>query len=148
MKNSKELFLDEEYFPYENMSIEERNFIMMLLYNTKELEDNSDMRIIQCIFKKLENGMYKANGMIAAKISENRAFDAYINLEKNNVSIKSNIVKLLSADRNKEFIEYTNFKKINNTTYKRQTKYSYSNICYEKDVDITDLSKKTGTKIR
>lgn len=148
MKNSNKQILVEEYFPYENMTVEERNFIMTLLCNTKELEDNSDMRIVQCIFRKLENGMYKANGMIASEISENRGFDAYIDITNNEVSIKSNIVKLLSKDANKEFTEYTNFKKISDDTYHRQTKYSYNSTYFESDIVINDFNKSFNSKIR
>ena len=124
MNNLK--FLSEERFPSENMTKKERDFILTFLYSTKELEDNPDMIIEQCHLKKIDNDLYKANGIISSTFSDNRCFDAYIDIESNKISIKSDIVKICSVDVNKEFTEYTVFTKQSEEIYHRQTKYSFS----------------------
>ena len=35
--NRKQLILDEQYFPYYNMTLEERNFYLKLLRNCKDI---------------------------------------------------------------------------------------------------------------
>jgi len=136
MKNNKVEFLLDLYFKYKNMNIYERNFIITMLYNTKELKDNQDMKIVTCNIKKIKNGMYHADGMIHSSLSENRCFESYINIENTNISIKSEIIKICSEDINKGFTEYTLFTKIGDDMYHRQTKYSHVDKCFESDIIV------------
>ena len=122
-----------------NMTIEERNFIVTFLYKTKGLADNPDMCIVSCNLKKLDNNTYTANGLISAELSQNRCFDTHIKLDKNNIIIESHMTRLGETAVNKEFIEYTEFQKINDNTYTRNTRYSYNNISYEDVINIDNF---------
>ena len=113
-----------------------RNFIIAMLYNTKEIKDNKDMKIVHCIMKQVEENIYNANGFIAAELSEHRHFNSYITFSGDDISIRSEIVKLMSKDANKEYVEYTFFKKTGEDMYHRQTKYSYIDKCFEDDIVV------------
>lgn len=141
MHFSKLELLVQQYFSCKNMTIEERNFIITFLSNTKEFSDNPDMCIIMCNLIKQNDNLYEANGLASSESAGNRSFNSYIDINDGNVFIRSDIQKICpkESDSHKEFSEYTHFIRCGDDMYSRQTKYSYTKHLYKDDIVITDF---------
>lgn len=126
----------EEYFNCENMTIDERNFIITFLYNTKTIKDNTNMRIVTCNFKKVKDNIYKANGAMCSEDNNANWFDSYIEIDDNKLSIRSDITELCPS---KELTEYSIFTKTGDNEYKRHTKYSHNDKQYEDEIIIDNF---------
>ena len=135
--------LIENEIRIENMTIDERNNIITFLYNTKTLKDNPSMRIVTCNLKKVKENIYKANGAMSSDDGKVNWFDSYIEININQLSIKSEIAELCQK---KEFSEYTVFNTNDNKNYKRYTKYSHNDTQFEDEIVIDDFDIIYGDK--
>jgi len=140
MRDNRTEILLEENFRYENMTIEERNFIMTFLYSTKELSDNTNLKIVTCNFKRIKDNSYKANGAMSSDDKQASWFDSYIDIDENKLSIRLDITKLCSDknDTPKDYKEYSIFTKTYDKVYRRKTTYSYSSVQFEDDIVINN----------
>lgn len=137
MSDYHKQILDEQKFPYENMSLEERNYFINILSNCKDICDSkykvdnySECEIVQLSLKK-DGDVINANGFlcIGKNNIENRCIDANIYLNSNDILVEMQITRITSED----IVEYTVFDKftIENDILKRISKYEnneYSDI--------------------
>ena len=95
--------LSEEFFPYMDMTIEERNFYLNLLLHTKEISDSQnnvsnnsntsyDIEYLNLVYilgkKNKENSLIKFEGTITNK-DENRIIRGRIFKNKNTFTVKT-----------------------------------------------------------
>ena len=124
------MILDEQKFPYENMTLDERNFCLKVIRNCKDIS-NSDHKvngignceILELEFKK-ENSYIRANGILTIS-NENRLIDAEIFIEKEHVVVDMLITRLeVKNEINKYRVldEFTQEK----DSVKRKSYYNYN----------------------
>lgn len=132
--NKVDLIIEEQYFPYMDMSLEERNFCLSILKNCKDICDTdqkvgnkSKCEIVQMNFKKQNSKLIKAEGSLIIKdnkVCEVRAVEADIYLEKAKVIVDMHINRLCANDKNREYTVLDIFE-FENDKLKRTSEYNY-----------------------
>lgn len=104
------VILDEQQFPYENMSLEERNHYLNILKQCKDICDSKyevngekQCQLVNMRLKK-DAQQVSLNGTITIGQLENRCIDGYIFLEPSRIIVDMHITRL---SPNKELLEYT-----------------------------------------
>lgn len=101
MFTSEEEILLEQYFPYQNMELEERDYYLNLLLNTKDISDSdilknedskSSFEIVTMSLKKTPE-FITFNGAIANE-EETRMVDGIIIKKGNSYAVISNVYRL------------------------------------------------------
>jgi len=112
MNKLLDTILDEQRFPYEGMTKEERNYYLNIIRNCKDIVDSEykidgigNCEILQIHFKK-RNNKININGslVLGTQIKENRTIDGYIFVENNRVIVDMHIIRL---SKDGAFMEYT-----------------------------------------
>lgn len=128
--NRYEAILDEERFPYKNMSLEERNFYLNIIRKCKDICDTenkvgnkSTCEIVELRLKK-ENNAVGFNGFLSID-NENRCIEGELFLQdKNTIMVDYKITRLSTTDEHKEYRVYDMFK-LQNDVLKRSSVYNY-----------------------
>lgn len=125
---NNEGILDEQKFPYENMTLEERNYYINILKSCKDICDSinkvdnqSKCEIVSLNFKK-EGNVINANGFLTIG-SENRCIDANIYISKKNIIVDMQITRLLSNGTNEVYTVLDEFT-VQNDKLKRFSQYN------------------------
>lgn len=131
-KTKKEIF-QENYFPYQFMNVDERDFCLKILSNCKDISDSnykvngtSKCDIVEMRFKK-ENNIIHANGSLTIgdkDNQENRCVDADIFITKDNIIVDMLVTRLMVKDENKEYRVLDEFK-LEDDVLKRRSFYTY-----------------------
>lgn len=103
MKNE---ILKEQNFPSINMSYEERDLILELIVNCKDIRDSElgntkKGELVQLTMRR-ENNIVKIDGMLHYK-EENRTLEGYVFYDNDNVIFDMHIIRLLVNDLKKEY---------------------------------------------
>lgn len=128
--NRKQLILDEQYFPYYNMTLEERNFYLKLLRNCKDIcsteqkVNNQDKcEIVEMSLKKNdENDIYAQGSLIIN--GEVRCIDADIFKDDKKIFIDMHVTRLCNESSKKEYRVLDIFE-IQSNKLKRTSEYNY-----------------------
>ena len=124
---------DEQIFPYEKMSIQERDFYLKILKSCKDISDSNiksgdegkcDLVYIHLI--KYDNYVH-ANGYLSLgkmPYKENRCIDAKMYFKEDKITVKMNITRLCVYDSKKEYTVTDEFT-LENNKIKRVSKYDY-----------------------
>ena len=128
--NRKQLILDEQYFPYYNMTLEERNFYLKLLRNCKDIcsteqkVNNQDKcEIVEMSLKKNdENDIYAQGSLIIN--GEVRCIDADIFKDDKKIFVDMHVTRLCNESSKKEYRVLDIFE-IQSNKLKRTSKYNY-----------------------
>lgn len=128
--NRKQLILDEQYFPYYNMTLEERNFYLKLLRNCKDIcsteqkVNNQDKcEIVEMSLKKNdENDIYAQGSLIIN--GEVRCIDADIFRDDKKIFIDMHVTRLCNESSKKEYRVLDIFE-IQSNKLKRTSEYNY-----------------------
>ena len=133
MSNIVDIMLDEQNFPYENMSLEERNYYLNIIKNCKDICDSehkidgiAKCEIIRARLKKSLNEVNVDGIMRIGK--ENRCINANIFLRPNKIIVDSNITRLIENESGSvEATVYTVLDEftIENNKLKRRSQYNY-----------------------
>lgn len=144
MSNNIELILDEQIFPYEGMSLEERNYYLNIIRNCKDICDSenkvnliSKCEIVGLYFKKKDNNKINVNGSLKIG-NENRCIDADIYVEKDSIIVDMLINRLCTKDTNKEYRVLDEFK-IENDILKRRSQYNYNMISIFDNIENEEM---------
>ena len=129
MKKEDKMIIDEKYFPYENMSLDERNYYLDIIRNCQDICDTihkvngkSKCNLVMMRLKK-DNDLIYMNGAVQID-EENRCIDGYICIKDNNVCSKMSVVRLCTKDKIKEY-EVTDEFYIENGKLMRRSRYDY-----------------------
>lgn len=128
--NRKQLILDEQYFPYYNMTLEERNFYLKLLRNCKDIcsteqkVNNQDKcEIVEMSLKKNdENNIYAQGSLIIN--GEVRCIDADIFKDDKKIFVDMHVTRLCNESSKKEYRVLDIFE-IQSDKLKRTSEYNY-----------------------
>lgn len=122
--------LDEQKFPYEGMSLEERNYYLNIIKNCKDISDTenkvgkiSKCEILRLYFKK-QDGIVNINGSLCIG-NENRCINADIFFEKDSIVVDMLITRLCVQTEHKEYRVLDEFK-LENDILKRRSQYNYN----------------------
>lgn len=126
--------LDEQRFPYEKMSLEEKKYYLELLRNCKDISDSehkvgniSKCEIVEMRLKK-HNKEILINGSLTIgndNIRENRCVDGYIFKEKGAIFVDMHVIRLCTTSPNREYTVLDEFK-IDSGKLKRTSHYNYN----------------------
>ena len=128
-----DIILDEQDFPYENMTLDERNYYLDIIKNCKDICDTdnkvdgvSTCEIIRARLKKRLNKVNVDGIMHIGK--ENRCINADIYLNPDRIIVDSNITRLIEDENGKAnatiytvLDEFT----IENGKLQRRSQYNY-----------------------
>lgn len=128
--NRKQLILDEQYFPYYNMTLEERDFYLKLLRNCKDVcsteqkVNNQDKcEIVEMSLKKNdENDIYAQGSLIIN--GEVRCIDADIFKDDKKIFVDMHVTRLCNESSKKEYRVLDIFE-IQSNKLKRTSEYNY-----------------------
>lgn len=128
--NRKQLILDEQYFPYYNMTLEERNFYLKLLRNCKDIcsteqkVNNQDKcEIVEMSLRKNdENDIYAQGSLIIN--GEVRCIDADIFKDDKKIFVDMHVTRLCNESSKKEYRVLDIFE-IQSDKLKRTSEYNY-----------------------
>ena len=128
--NRKQLILDEQYFPYYNMTLEERNFYLKLLRNCKDIcsteqkVNNQDKcEIVEMSLRKNdENDIYAQGSLIIN--GEVRCIDADIFKDDKKIFVDMHVTRLCNESSKKEYRVLDIFE-IQSNKLKRTSEYNY-----------------------
>lgn len=125
---NKEAILDEQKFPYENMTLEERNYYLNILRDCKDICDSnnkvdsqSKCEIVQLNLKKNDR-VINANGFLSIG-SEKRCIDANIFIGKKSIFVDMQITRLLLNGENDVYTVSDEFI-VENDNLKRISQYN------------------------
>ena len=150
MNKLLETILDEQKFPYEGMTLDERNYYLSIITNCKDVSDSkykvdgeSKGQIMNLYFRKTNNQI-RINGFlkVGSKTCENRCIDGYIFIYNNRILVDTHITRLLSDG----CIEYTvldEFKIINGLLKRRSF---YNCDMKSSEIEINDTVMKGNLK--
>lgn len=101
MNKLLETVLDEKKFPYEGMTLDERNSYLNIINHCKDVCDSiykvngiSKCQILEMRFKKNGNQV-RINGIMSIGTLENRCIDGFIFLEKDSIIVDALITRIL-----------------------------------------------------
>lgn len=124
------ILLDEKRFPYEGMSLDERNYYFNIISNCKDIcntenrvNDENKCRIIELHFKK-NNSVINVNGSVNIG-NENRCINADIFINKNSIVVDMLVTRLCVDDKLKEYSVLDEFK-LEKGVLKRRSQYNYN----------------------
>lgn len=132
--NRYEAILDEQWFPYENMTLEERNRYLNIIKNCKDICDTDNkvdgVKTCELVELHLKKNLNKVsfNGSLTIgtdKQRENRCIEGELFLQnRNTIIVDSKITRLSTNDEHKEYRVYDMFK-LQNDVLKRSSVYNY-----------------------
>lgn len=138
MKERYKRIIDEQYFPYYDMSYEERNYYLNIIRHCQDIsctiykvDGISKCDLITMVLKKHDNVVYM-NGAVQIG-NENRYIDGVINIDSDNIYVNMSVTRLCVKDKNKEYKVEDKFyiedgKLIRQSRYNNDAKYNYVNI--------------------
>ena len=128
--NRKQLILDEQYFPYYNMTLEERNFYLKLLRNCKDIcsteqkVNNQDKcEIVEMSLRKNDENYICARGSLIIN-GEVRCIDADIFKDDKKIFVDMHVTRLCNESSKKEYRVLDIFE-IQSNKLKRTSEYNY-----------------------
>lgn len=129
--------LKEQYFPHLFLSVEERDYILNLIINCKDIFDSETGlsrkgTLVQLSMKK-ENDLIKYNGLLAYE-TENRCISGYALERKNKIYLNNHIERLCVNDINKEYDTCDIFIK-SEEGYNIESTYSFNNKIYRRKIN-------------
>lgn len=129
--------LKEQYFPHLFLSVEERDFILDLIVNCKDISDSETGfsrkgNLVQLSMKK-EDDLIEYNGLLSYK-TENRCISGYVIMNKKKIYLYNHIERLCVKDKNKEYDTCDIFIK-SNEGYNIESTYSFNNKIYRRKIN-------------
>jgi len=125
----KKRILDEQLFPYEGMSLEERNYYLNIIRNCKDICDTENQvnnqsrcEIVEMKFKKDKN-IINANGSVHIG-NENRCINSDIYIRENSIIVDMEVIRLCVNVLHKQYRVIDEFK-LENDILKRRSRYNY-----------------------
>lgn len=125
--------MDEKIFPYEKMTLEERNYYLSIIKSCKDISDSDKKvrfegkcEIIYLHFIKHDDFIHVTGFLSLGKFpdKENRCMDAKIHFKENKIIVEMEIARLCVNDINKEYTVTDEFT-LENNEVKRVSKYNY-----------------------
>lgn len=142
--NRYEVLLDEQRFPYENMTLEERNCYLNIIRNCKDICDSenkvdgvNNCKLVELhLKKKLNKVSFNGSLMIGTgKQRENRCIEGELFLQNKNIIIVDyKIIRLNTNDEHKEYRVLDEFK-IQKDIVKRRSQYNYNMISLYDEIE-------------
>ena len=109
---NKEEILKEEYFRSINMSIEERDFILELLSNCKDIKNSkyseTSGKIVELSMKKETDNLINLSGSVAYD-NENRTLQGTVMYYKDNIIFRNKMTRLCYEGEDKEYFVLDTF---------------------------------------
>ena len=128
--------LDEQKFPFENMTKEERNYYLNILNNCKDIcnSDNKVDNISKCEILKMrfvkKNDTVTTDGIMTIS-SENRTLSAIIFLENNSIVVDMQVTRYLD-DGPKVYTVLDEFSIVDDKLIRKSTyNYNMNTVCDE-----------------
>ena len=119
----------DKFFPYVNMTAEERNYYLNIIKNCKDIcnsenkiDNQSKCELVELKLVK-ENRIIVFNGSVAIG-KENRSIRGEIYLKKNQIIVDMHVTRLLANDEKKVYTVLDEFK-LENDILKRRSMYNY-----------------------
>lgn len=145
MNKTLETIIDEQYFPYVGMSLEQRNYYLNIIKNCKDVCDsenkiyNHGNGIMVAMSLKKEDAIVKFNGTLTfgpEGMHENRCIEGILYLKEKSIIVDYKITRLCVKEEPKEYRVFDEFK-LENDVLKRKSLYDYNfkSICDEIDND-------------
>lgn len=142
--NRYEAILDEQWFPYENMTLEERNRYLNIIKNCKDICDTDNMvggvktcELVELHLKKNLNTVSFNGSLIIGtdKQRENRCIEGELFLKnRNTIIVDYKIIRLNTNDEHKEYRVLDEFK-IEKDIVKRRSQYNYDMISLYDEIE-------------
>lgn len=143
--NETKNILEEQKFPYENMSLEERNYYLRVIRNCKEICDTknkvdniSSCEILEMRLNKKEEMIF-FQGSLAVGTDQNREYrliNGEIYIEENSIKLEYQITRLGNINGRKNYYVLDEFK-LEDSILKRISCYSID------DKHISEISDET-----
>ena len=138
-EEKQKIIIEEQYFPYENMTRYERDMCLDYLYKVKDIYDSEltkikNFKIVSCIFNKIENNIYSFS-LFSSNGIENRSITGDISIKKNKIVIKCKVDRLCVGDNNKSYHTIDMFEKVKDDVYHQTSIYSFGGK-YERDIKL------------
>lgn len=148
--NRYEAILDEQWFPYEGMTLEERNYYLNIIKNCKDICDTenkvdnvSNCELVELHLKKNLNTV-SFNGSLTIgtdKVRENRTIEGDLFLLKDSVVVDYEIIRLCIEEQPKKYRVLDEFK-IENDILKRRSQYNYNMKSIYDNIDNEEMKGK------
>lgn len=132
--NKYDVILDEQIFPYEGMTLEERNYYLNIIKNCKDICDTenkvdnvSNCELVELHLKKKDD-IVSFNGSLTIgtnKKREYRTIEGELFLLKNSVVVDYEIIRLCIQEEPKKYRVLDEFK-IEKDILKRKSMYNYN----------------------
>lgn len=132
--NRYEAILDEQWFPYLGMTLEERNYYLNIIRHCKDICDTenkvdnvSKCELIELHLKK-NNNVVSFNGSLTIgtdNLRENRTIEGDLFLEKDSVIVDYEIIRLCIKDEPKKYRVLDEFKIVKDKL-QRRSMYNYN----------------------
>lgn len=126
----KKQIIDEQYFPYINMTLEERNYYLEILNSCQDICDSKfkinnegKCNIVEMHFKKVNDNI-TFNGSLNIGNKENRCIDGTIYIETNKLIVDSHITRLGQINEFREYTVLDEFSILKNKI-KRRSQYNF-----------------------
>lgn len=142
--NRYEAILDEQWFPYENMTLEERNRYLNIIKNCKDICDTDNkvdgVKNCELVELHLKKNLNKVsfNGSLTIgtdKQRENRCIEGELFLQnRNTIIVDYKIIRLNTNDDHKEYRVLDEFK-IEKDIVKRRSQYNYDMISLYEEIE-------------
>jgi len=126
--------ITDEFFPYKNMTVQERNYYLNILNNCKDICDSENKVDNQGKCEIIELRLLKENRIVVFNGSlfigteekhENRCIRGEIYLKKNEIFVDMHVTRLCSESENKIYTVLDQFK-LENDVLKRRSQYNYN----------------------
>lgn len=145
--NRKQLILDEQYFPYYNMTLEERNFYLKLLRNCKDIcsteqkVNNQDKcEIVEMSLRKNDENDICARGSLIIN-GEVRCIDADIFKDDKKIFVDMHVTRLCNESSKKEYRVLDIFE-IQSNKLKRTSEYNYDMMKNTNELSDEEIKEK------
>ena len=132
--NRYEAILDEQWFPYLGMTLEERNYYLNIIRHCKDICDTenkvdnvSKCELVELHLKK-NNYVVSFNGsltIVTDNLRENRTIEGDLFLEKDSVIVDYEIIRLCIKDEPKKYRVLDEFKIVKDKL-QRRSMYNYN----------------------
>ncbi len=144
---NKDVLIDEQKFPYMNMTLEERNYYLNILRNCKDICDSDNKidnqgkcELLRLMLKK-ENDIVRVEGFLTIGSNlkhENRCISADMYLSKDNIIVDMNIIRLSDSCEHKVYTVLDEFT-LKDNVLKRRSQYNYDMKSLYNDIENEDM---------
>lgn len=134
--------IDEQYFPYSNMTLEERNYYLYIIKNCRDIsatrfpvDGKSKCDLVEMRLRKEANVIYMNGSLIIGeKVTECRSIDGIIYLDGKEIIVDYHITRLCVSEGIKEYTVLDEFKVLGEAL-KRRSMYNFD-MTYSDEEEI------------